>query len=153
MKRDTFDRVMALLEERYQRPQSAPMRDFYFSRVSEVPDAEFEALATAWLDSKHYWPNPADLRPKPSLIDGLEWLDTALAGGDWRKAPKPVARVVRLMGGDRLRMTPLTEVQFRRKEFERLWEHATDVERVHAALPEWTAEGKALVAEVMRGDD
>ena len=149
MNRKTFDRVMALLEERYNRPTSGPLRDFYFSRLSGVPDAEFEAQATIWLDSEPFWPSPADLRPRPSLLDGLEWLDKALSGGDWRKAPDKIKRVLRIMGGDGLRRTSLAEVQYRRKEFAGLFEHATGGESVQDARPDWTPEGKALLKKAL----
>ena len=151
--RDVFDRAILLIEERFNRDLSDPLRDFYYSRVAHLAAEVFEAQAAAVLAGTRFFPSPDDLLPSgPDLLTGLEWLERVMVGEDYEGAPAEVRRTLELMGGGRvLGMTPVDDVHFRRREFERLWGHVEQAERQEKALPPMTEAGRQLVDDAVAG--
>lgn len=142
-----------ILCERFAKTPSVVLATRYYQSLSPQMDTEtFVAAARRVFDSNTFFPSPDDfleaVRPRMELAAGEQWLlcERVMEGERGiLERMSPAGRVtVRLLGGAHaLQQTALKDVQWVRKDFNRLFEEAEEIERRESrqALPPWTKDG------------
>jgi hypothetical protein len=152
-----FKNEWVVLAERFGRfKNSRLIAQRYYEYLNERMDTDtFVAAARQLFASSEYFPKPDAFLEAAGLtrdtLAQVEWeLCQRVMSGDRHalgQMSEEGQRVIRVLGGvDRLRMTPLDQIDWRRKEFLKLY-GSTERE----ALPAWTDKGRKLLADAMRG--
>lgn len=154
-----FANEWAVLVERFGKYRDSElMAKRYLEHLSpRLSTDEFVAAARHLFATSEFFPRPQD------FIDVAGRSRQAVAQDDWEHCQRAMRgdrtayqrlsdegrRVVRMMGGlDRLRMTKLGQIDWRRKEFLELHgSRGPDVER----LPPMTEDGRKLIEDALAG--
>lgn len=162
---EAFGDWWALLQDRFGQEKSKTVAAFYYRTLEgQLSVSELDEAMAKVAYANTYFPTPKEIVEAVDVGLDLE----AEATEQWDRCQSVMQgrisaledmtpagqKTVRLLGGpDRLRQTKLDEVKWVRKEFLRLYEHATEIhERETEALPEWTDEGRETYRKIMSGD-
>lgn len=142
----------ALLQERYSRDFSAPMKRLYRRLLEQhgITDGEFERAVEAVIYRGRFFPTPEQLveavRGTVEQKAAEDW-ERALSR-DWRALTSEGRAALRAIGDPELQMIPTADVVWLRREFIRAYGTAPPAPQLEYRI---TADGRRVIDRAMAG--